>query len=398
MIGVTVNFSGTPVPNAGKPLIDYFTYRMLYEPCAAISVNAQAPNGIRPGWLGAGTAPAGNAFTQVAGTELQTIATNRCQSLADKGLITGATTAAQADAALAKMQDYGWTDPLSNALHASHYRLADIYVAFGYVVAYGRFSVADNLCGFSLANVNATGDVAPQAASQAILFATSNGLNTGGDVIYNDSVGGAKLYHIGVSPSTNRADASLDGMLCLRNLVTGFDTVTGAPLTGTALTNSQRVQAGFNSVLLSGNLKGKPAIVVQGRSDTLVPVNHASRAYTAFNSKVEGAASNLRYYEVQNGQHFDAFLPSFTAGAGVNGYDTLFVPVHYYFMNSMDLMWARLKSGTALPPSQVIRTTPRGGTAGAAPAITAANVPKIAATPAATNTITTASGTINVPN
>jgi len=397
MTSVTVNFNGVAVPNAGKPLIDVFTYRMLYEPCAAISVNAQAPNGIRPGWFGFGTAPLGNAFTQVAGSELQTIATNRCQSLADKGLITGATTAAQADDALAKMQVYGWTDPLSNALHASHYRLADMYVAFGYVVAYGRFSVSDNLCGFSLANVNATGDVAPQAATQSIIFATSNGLNTGADVIYNDSVGGAKLYHVGVSPSTNRADAALDGMLCLRNMVTGVDTVTGAPLTGAALTNSQRVQAGISNVLLSGNLKGKPVILVHGRSDTLVPVNHASRAYAAFNSKVEGAASNLRYYEVQNGQHFDAFVPN-AAGGGVNGYDALFVPVHYYFMNGMDLMWARLKSGTALPPSQVIRTTPRGGTAGSAPAITAANVPKIVATPAAANTITTANGTINVPN
>ncbi len=57
---------------------------MLYEPCAAISANAQAPNGIRPGWFGFGTAPLGNAFTQVAGTELQTIATNRCQSLATR--------------------------------------------------------------------------------------------------------------------------------------------------------------------------------------------------------------------------------------------------------------------------------------------------------------------------
>ena len=397
MSGVTVNFNGVAVPNAGKPLIDVFTYRMLFEPCAAISANAQAPNGIRPGWFGFGTAPLGNAFTQVAGVELQTIATNRCQSLADKGLIIGATTAAQADAALVKMQDYGWTDPLINALHASHYRLADMYVAFGYVAAYGKFSVADNICGFSLANVNATGDVAAQAATQTILFSTSNGLNTGGDVIYNDSMAGAKLYHVGVSPSTMRADASLDGMLCLRNLVTGVDTVTGAPLTGTALTNSQRVRAGFAEVLLTGNLRGKPAVIIHGRSDTLVPVNHASRAYAAFNSKVEGTSSNLRYYEVQYGNHFDAFLPNATGG-GVNGYDALFVPVHYYFVNGMDLMWARLKNGAALPASQVVRTTQRGGTAGAAPPITTANVPKIATTPAAADVITTTAGVISVPN
>ena len=397
MTGVTVNFNGAAVPNAGKPLVDYFTYRMLYEPCAAISANAQAPNGVRPGWFGGGTAPLGNVFTQVGGVELQTVATNRCQSLADKGLITGSTTAQQADAALAKMQAYGWTDAITNALHASHYRLADIYVAFGYVAAYGRFSVGDNICGFSLANVGATGDVAPQAATQTILFSTSNGLNTGADVIYNDSVGGAKLYHLGVSPSTSRMDGALDGMVCLRNMVLGVDTVTGAALTGTAAANSQRVRSGMNEVLLNGNLRGKPAVFVQGRSDTLVPVNHASRAYVAFNSKIEGANSNLRYYEIQNGNHFDAFLPN-AAGGGVSGYDALLVPVHFYFLNAMDLMWARLKNNVPLPASQVVRTTPRGGTPGAAPAITTANVPKIAATPAAANTITASAGAISVPN
>jgi len=397
MAGVTVNFAGAAVPNAGKPLIDYFTYRMLYEPCAAISAAAQAPSGGRPGWLGAGTAPQGNGTTQVGGVELETIASNRCQSLVDKGLIAGATTAAQADAALAKLADYGWTDPVGNALHASHYRLADAYVAFGYVAAYGKFSVSDNICGLSLAGVNATGDVAPQAATRTLLFGTSNGLNSGGDVIYNDSEGGAKLYHLGISPTTHRMDGALDGLLCLRGMVTGVDPVTGSALTGTALTNSQRVRAGMAEVLLTGNLHGKPAVFIQGRSDTLLPVNHTSRAYAAFNSKIEGASSNLRYYEIQNGNHFDAFLPN-AAGGGVNGYDALLVPVHYYFINGMDLMWAKLKNGTALPPSQVVRTTPRGGTAGAAPAITVANVPKIAATPAAADAITTSAGVINVPN
>ncbi len=233
-------------------------------------------------------------------------------------------------------------------------------------------------------------------ATQASLFATSNGLNTGGDVIYNDSVGGARLYHVGVSPSTGRMDGSLDGFLCLRDLVTGVDPVTGAALTGTALANSQRVQAGIREVLLTGNLHNTPTILVQGRSDTLVPVNHASRAYTAFNSKVEGAA-NVRYYEIENGNHFDAFIPN-AANAGVQGYDVLLVPVHYYFMNAMDLMWARLKNNVPLPQSQVVRTIPRGGVPGSAPPITTANVPKISASPAAANTISVGAGVINVPN
>jgi hydroxybutyrate-dimer hydrolase len=405
--GLSVNFAGSAVANAGKPLVDYFTYRMLYEPCAAISVLAQATTGVRPGWFGFGTAPLGTGLTQVGGVELQTIAANRCQSLADKGLVSGSTTADQADSALQHMRAYGWTDANQDALHASHYRLADAYVAYGYVSAYGRFSVSENVCGFSLANVDGTGNVAPQAASKTLLFATSNGLNTGADVVYNDSLGGARLYHLGVSPSTTRMDGALDGLLCLRSLVTGVDTVTGAPLSGPALAQSQRVKNGLQEVLLSGNLQAKPTLIIAGRSDTLLPVNHAARAYAAFNAKVEGASSRLRYYEILNGQHFDSFVPNAAAG-GVQGYDTLFVPMHCYFIQGMDMLWLHLKQGSALAPSQVVRTVARGGTPGLAPAITRANVPAIAATPLQADAIAigtgsgtgtgTGTGSINVPN
>jgi hydroxybutyrate-dimer hydrolase len=139
----------------------------------------------------------------------------------------------------------------------------------------------------------------------------------------------------------------------------------------------------------TANLRGKPAVIVQGRSDTLVPVNHASRAYYALNKSVE-ANSRLAYYEITNAQHFDSFL-------AFPGYDTRLVPTHRYFIQAMDIMWNNLKNGTAIPASQVVRTTPRGGTPGAAPAITAANVPAIAATPAAANAITFGSNTLTVP-
>jgi hydroxybutyrate-dimer hydrolase len=51
-----------------------------------------------------------------------------------------------------------------------------------------------------------------------------------------------------------------------------------------------------------------------------------------------------------------------------------------------------------VPPSQVVRTTPCGGTPGAAPAITAGNVPPMAVAPAAGNAIAVSGSTINVPN
>ena len=61
-------------------------------------------------------------------------------------------------------------------------------------------------------------------------------------------------------------------------------------------------------------------------------------------------------------------------------------------------MYEHLRHGAPLPPSQVVRTVPRGGTPGAAPAITTANVPPIALHPAAGDAITVQGHTLNVPD
>jgi hydroxybutyrate-dimer hydrolase len=126
----------------------------------------------------------------------------------------------------------------------------------------------------------------------------------------------------------------------------------------------------------------------------LIPVNHTSRPYTALNRVVEGSASKLSYIEVANGQHFDAFIDN----AALPGFDSRFVPVHLYLIRAMDAMYAHLKNGTALPASQVVRTVPRGGTPGAAPALSASNVPPIVATPAVGDAITVSGSTLVVPD
>jgi hydroxybutyrate-dimer hydrolase len=155
------------------------------------------------------------------------------------------------------------------------------------------------------------------------------------------------------------------------------------------------VQAGIQEVLLTGNLRGKPAVIVTGRSDTLLPPNHTARAYAAYNKLVEGSASKLHYYEITNGQHFDAFN---LAAGGVPGYDVLFIPLHHYLNEALDLMWAHLRQQATLPPSQLVRTVPRGGTPGAAPAIDTSNVPDIATTPVAGDVITVTAGSIIIPD
>jgi hydroxybutyrate-dimer hydrolase len=203
-------------------------------------------------------------------------------------------------------------------------------------------------------------------------------------LINNNSLGGP-LRDQNSKNASNNTDYNTDGVACLRSLSTGTDN-TGAPLTGTLLAQSTALKAGIQQVLRTAKLRGIPTILVQGRADTLVPVNHASRAYFGANKIADGPNSPTVYYEVENAQHFDAFLP-------FAGLASRFLPLHVYFIRSMELMYAHLKSGAAIPPSQVVRTTPRGTSA-----ISSSNVPPIPTNPASTDMITFSSSTVNVPN
>jgi len=377
--GLGIMQGSSLVPTIGKPLYDYFTWGNLYQPCAALAVGPAAP-----------------AFAFL-GIPNSAGAAARCAGLRAKGLVAGDTLAAQAADALAKLHAYGWQAD-SDALHASHYRFATNAIAVTYSNSYGRFSVADNICGFSMANTDAAGNVAAQnPLLQASIFSTGNGVPpaTGVNLVYNDALGGAKLDLLAVSPSTGAADFALDGAICHRNLVEGRDIVTGAPLSGAMLEASNRVRDGIAAVQASASLKNTPAIIVHGRSDALVPVNHASRAYYAKNQAGAAGVSNVRYVEVTNAQHFDAFLPG---GVVFGGYENRWVPLHVYLIRALDWMYEHLASGKALPPSQVVRAVPRGGTPGAAPALSPANVPPIAAEPSAADLITFSRSTLFVPN
>jgi hydroxybutyrate-dimer hydrolase len=379
--GLTIQQGSTTVATHSKPLLDYFTYANVYQPCAALSSQASQV-------LAAAFWPA--AFN--------TAAQNRCAALAAKGLLTGATLAAQADAALAKLNAYGWQAE-TNFFQQSHYRFATNAIAVTYVNTYGRFSVTDSVCGFSMANTTATGDVTAQVATtQAGLFASGNGIPpTGGvNLVYDLSVGGAKLDFLATSPSSGTADFALDGALCLRALATGKDEATGAVLTGTRKAQSDRVLAGMNAVQRTAKLRGKPTVIVAGRSDALLPVNHTARAYFGKNQSSDSAsdAAKVRYIEVTNAQHFDTFL----AFGALLGYDTKAVPLHPYLNQALNAVWNHLTTGAALPVSQVVRTSTRTGASGAATALTASHVPPIQASPAAGDTIKLSAGVLQIPD
>jgi len=381
MSGLSIVQGSTPIKTIGRPIYDYFTIGNLYQPCAALSSRAA-------------NSPAA-AFLPAA------ISTARCAGLAAKGLLPASATtlAQQADAALDKLHDYGWL-PDSDVLQSSHYRFATNSIVVTYANAYGRFSVADNVCGFSFANTTAAGLVTPQLlASQASIFATGNGVppTTGVSVVYNNSLIAPLLDLVAFSRSTGVQDAALDGAICHRNLLEGRDIVTGVALTGAQKAASDRVRAGIAEVQVSAWIKNTPAILVQGRADTLVPVNHASRAWYAKNQSKGHGASNVSYIEVTNAQHFDAFV---AGGAVFAGYDQRYVPLHMYFLRALDAMYAHLTTGAALPPSQVVHTTPRCGPVYPCvpPALAASNVPPIAANPGAGERIVFDKGTLRVPD
>jgi hydroxybutyrate-dimer hydrolase len=112
-------------------------------------------------------------------------------------------------------------------------------------------------------------------------------------------------------------------------------------------------------------------------------VNHTARPYYALNKSVE-SGSKLAYYEVANAQHFDLVIA--TRRWRLRLAPRAAAPLSH---PGADIMYANLKSGTAIPASQggahhaAWRHTRRG--AGRSPR---PNVPPIAATPAAADAIT----------
>ena len=370
--GVTVKRGTSTVAVTGKNLVDFTSYANLYQACASLAPSVA--NGPYAAGFAAG----------FAGAALP-IAPNRCASLKTAGLLTASSTAAQAEEALQKLRDYGW-EAEASILHPSHaaFEIAPA-VTTTFANGLARASVKDNLCGFSYAAATAAGAVMPLAPTAlAGMFAVGNGVppSSGVQLINNQGKLGAARDFLSVS-ANGSADWNTEGALCLRNLVTGTTDM------------AKKLQTGMQETQRSGNLRGKPTLIVHGRDDALLPVNHTSRPYAALNKKVEGAASKLSYVEVTNAQHFDGFIGLPTV---LPGYDSRYIPLHVYLNRALDAMYEHLANGKALPASQVVRTVPRGGTPGAAPAITAANVPPLAATPAAANAISITAGAISIPD
>jgi hypothetical protein len=117
--------SQSPVTNHSKSLYDYTTQVNLFQPCANLAAsNASAPLNLVS----------------------DTFEGNRCQS---QGLLTAATRADQANEAQAIINSFGILTG-QNIVQPSHYFLSvPQSISVTYANAYGKLSVADNLCGYS---------------------------------------------------------------------------------------------------------------------------------------------------------------------------------------------------------------------------------------------------------
>jgi len=311
------------VPLIPRSRFDVSTFANLYQPCAALAETVRDAPALR--WLD------------------RTLAANRCAALREQGLLRGLTLADQASEALQALRDHGW-EAESDPLHAT---MAAFDISLGVAVtnanALARARVTDAPCGYSFAAIDLFGRPTPIAPpTLAQMFALSSGSPPTASVqIINDLPSGRAMRNMtSISPSNGRQDMNLDGALCLRSLLAGNNAAASA------------LQTGLDETRLSGNLRGKPALIVHGRADTLAPVNATSRAYFGLNQRVEGGRSGLSYLEIENAQHFEAFIGM----ASFAGYDTRFIPLHVYFLRSLDAMFEHLRLGRPLPESQVVRT------------------------------------------
>ena len=301
--------AGEPEVHAdgGRALYDYATEAALLMPCALLAFDdlAQSP-------LSAAAHKAGAL---------------RCGSLAQAGTIAGADTAGQARAARDRLRAGGWTDA---ALHAGALSVDfDLWraVAVAYASAYGRYGVGAHPCGYHYSALNP--DFTPRAATAAERAGW-----------WSDAAGIPPGAGVGIVDTKIAApDFTLPGLQCLRALWDGQ----GA--------DAQRVRAGIDAAHAGLPRAGLPVVVVHGLDDGLVPPAFSSAPWVR---RAQAAGRDVRYWQVRNAQHFDAFL-------ALPEYGARYLPLLPYVYAALDRVSAHLDdAASALPADAVIATQPRG--------------------------------------
>ncbi|WP_392560095.1 3-hydroxybutyrate oligomer hydrolase family protein [Orbus mooreae] len=353
-------------PLMTKSLIDYSSYGALYIPCAVLALKEDSI---------AKPIPYSDTFY---------FANNRCMALKEAGLLSANTPLEQANEALEKLYQYGWTSAMTYQL-PYYYYTQSTNLPYRYISQYGRYSVQDQLCGYSVASIDTEelyndGAIEPLGKDIfPLLWAKNDGslpikLDNRSiviDLVNDNDPDGPHREFYSRSKNSHIVDYNLSGVLCLRDQL-----------------DEQRVNEGLSQVFATGNLNQIKTIIVHGQLNVKNLPNYSSRAYVALNSHVEGDAANLKYIEVENASYLNSEYP----------FDNSLVPIDYYGENAIDWLWSNLTKNTALPDSQIIRTHPRGGQIGLAPTITLHNIGSIEKNVTKNNRIIQVNGTINLPD
>ena len=284
--------------HGARSLYDYTTEAALLMPCALPQLGIPAMPGLEA----------------------------KCAALTAHGVLTGVDFDAQQKDALAKLHATGWTDA---ALRAGSISVAfDLWRAIGvtYASAYGRYPHDAHPCGYRFSALNP--DFTPRAATaaeRAAWIADGSGIPPGAGV--------------GIIDPQPLTDIGLTGLSCMRTLWMGDDA------------DAQRVRKGVAETTAKAPRAGLPVVVIHGTDDGLVPQAFTSAPYVAM---AKAAGRDVRYWQVRNAQHFDAFL-------GFPQYGAVYVPLLPYVYTALDRVDAYLDGKGALPANAVIPTVPRLG-------------------------------------
>ncbi|WP_363797317.1 3-hydroxybutyrate oligomer hydrolase family protein [Lysobacter firmicutimachus] len=312
--------------DGARPLYDYTTEAALLMPCALqhkpLAAMPAAPAGAAAdaycayaaanGWLGEGMAEASNE--------------------------------ARAEAAYRRLRDNGWSDA---ALRAGALSVSfDLWraVAATYASAYGRYAPAAKRAGkgpdqpwlpFAYAAADAAAQpptARPAAANErAAWWADASGIPPGA---------GVQLF----APPAGDPAQALAPLAGLRALWTGQGG-DGDAAAGLAAAH-RRVREGIAATRASAPRKGVPVVVVHGLDDGLIPPAFSSEPYVAMARR---AGAQVRYWQVRNVQHFDAFL-------GLPALAARYQPLLPYVYAALDRVEAHLADGAPLPADATIDT------------------------------------------
>jgi hydroxybutyrate-dimer hydrolase len=275
---------------------------------------------------------------------------------------------------------------LPDALALGHFNVAaNLWTTFSvaYAGAYSRRDPLDPYAGVFAAARDAGGQPRPLSDTEAALFwSDGNGIAPTGPVALFQAVDGQCVDVSSGTVDLSLAHASDHQWAGAERH--GFKPPHDRDAWWTAL------RAGQEDVVMSGRLGNRPVIVLHGRADSLIPVNHTSRAYVALNERRRGHGDELVYWEVEHGQHFDASL-------GDPGFASRYVPLQPWLLESLDRLRDRLERGVPLPPSQVIRSRPRFGNGADIPPLERHHLGALQSFPG-DDAIRVERGVINVPD